>query len=79
MALVIHPGRARLGAAGRATNSFSVNIGGGATPSPTPTPTSPASPSASYDSSIPAGGTATVGFTASYSGSNGAPATVSCN
>ena len=30
--------------------------------------------SASYDSSIPAGGTATVGFTASYTGSNSAPA-----
>ena len=35
--------------------------------------------SASYDSSIPAGGTATVGFTASYSGINAAPATVSCS
>ena len=34
--------------------------------------------SASYDSSIPAGGTATVGFTASYTGSNSAPASVSC-
>jgi Glycosyl hydrolase family 12/Cellulose binding domain len=146
------------GGAGLATNSFSVNIGGGATSSPTPT--SPASPStsptpsptpsatspgpgtcsaaysvvsswpggfqgqvvvhntgsaalagwglgwtfpgnqqitnlwngsytqtgaavtvtsASYDSSIPAGGTATVGFTASYSGSNSAAATVSCH
>ena len=35
--------------------------------------------SASYDSSIPAGGTATVGFTASYTGSNSAPAGVSCS
>jgi Glycosyl hydrolase family 12/Cellulose binding domain len=34
--------------------------------------------SASYDSGIPAGGTATVGFTASYTGGNSAPATVSC-
>jgi len=34
--------------------------------------------SASYDSSIPAGGTATVGFTASYTGSNSPPASVSC-
>ncbi len=34
--------------------------------------------SASYDSSIPAGGTATVGFTASYTGTNSAPASVSC-
>ena len=140
------------GGAGLATNSFAVNIGGGASSSPTPT--GPASPSpsptpsatstgpgcsaaysvvsswpggfqgqvvvrntgsaalagwslawtfpgdqqitnlwngsytqtaaavavtgASYDSSIPAGGTATVGFTASYTGSNSAPADISC-
>lgn len=145
------------GGAGLATNSFSVNIGGGATssPTPTPTPTSPSpSPSptpsasspgpavcsaaysvvsswpggfqgqvvvrntgsaaltgwrlgwtfpggqqisnlwngsytqtgaavavssASYDSSLPVGGTATVGFTASYTGSNSGPASVSCS
>ena len=34
--------------------------------------------SASYDSSVPAGGTVTVGFTATYTGSNSAPANVSC-
>jgi cellulose 1,4-beta-cellobiosidase len=148
------------GGAGLASNSFAVNIAGGATSSPTPTPTGPASPtptptpsptptatspgpaqcsaaysvvsswpggfqgqvvvhntgpaalngwslawtfpgnqqitslwngsytqtaaavavrSASYDSSIPAGGTATVGFTASYAGSNSSPAGVSCS
>jgi glycosyl hydrolase family 12/cellulose binding protein with CBM2 domain len=148
------------GGAGLASNSFAVNIAGGATssPTPTPTPTGPASPtptptptptatspgpaqcsaaysvvsswpggfqgqvvvhntgpaalngwnlawtfpgnqqitslwngsytqtaaavavrSASYDSSIPAGGTATVGFTASYAGSNSSPAGVSCS
>ena len=149
------------GGAGLTTNSFSVNIAGGATSSPSPSPTSPASPtasptpsptpsatsspgpaacsaaysvvsswpggfqgqvvvrntgsaalagwhlgwafpgsqqisnlwngsytqtgaavtvtSASYDSSLPAGGTATVGFTATYTGSNSAPASVSCS
>jgi glycosyl hydrolase family 12/cellulose binding protein with CBM2 domain len=35
--------------------------------------------SASYDSSVPAGGTATVGFTATYTGSNSGPATVTCS
>ncbi len=35
--------------------------------------------SAPYNSNIPAGGTVTVGFTASYSGGNTAPATVSCS
>lgn len=35
--------------------------------------------SASYDSSLPVGGTATVGFTASYTGSNSGPASVSCS
>jgi len=138
------------GGAGLATNSFAVNIGGGATPSPSPTTASPtptpsatatgpagcsaaysvvsswpggfqgqvvvrnsgsaalngwslawtfpgdqqitslwngsftqtaaavAVTSASYDASLPAGGTATVGFTATYTGSNTAPASISC-
>ena len=35
--------------------------------------------SASYDASIPAGGTATVGFTATYAGTNSPPASVSCS
>ncbi|HEY2128998.1 MAG TPA: cellulose binding domain-containing protein [Streptosporangiaceae bacterium] len=35
--------------------------------------------SASYDSRLPVGGTATVGFTASSTGSNSGPASVSCS